>query len=443
MKLLLNYQSDGRQRNQWLGLTELILENDFRDELAEMHPVADHLNAFDNISSDLIRYLQYFECMLGPTGYTIGFYDNCMTLNEYNVLDIVKNYDLEGGTILDKKEHGFKRMGSVIENDIGNIKIYYKESDKHIVALKTNDRGLSMEQLLKLKLLFWSLIAPDDIRTEFYKLLVSKNQKDVNDFIEKHLSFEKLIREKELAILSILDKNHNLRYTELEERVQNAKDIVDNKLSLYNKAVAHLLELEEELELFNNTKAPDTSKTKDFIINNPYIVGIGTYYEGIKLQIEAPIIYFDKLKAKLVMKKQKEKSYEAKAIEVMLNPRYELWVTTAIVFYTNNFNVESCGKFKQTPNSREFINHPHITNYSCFGTHVIGIREWMKTRNYEGALTQILAAVMNLNFADGTVINRFLDLFRATYHAHRTFKDKKTGEFLTLEEIIRNEKTEN
>lgn len=83
--------------------------------------------------------------------------------------------------------------------------------------------------------------------------------------------------------------------------------------------------------------------------------------------------------------------------------------------------------------SRTYLPNPHIQEYGCIGNYAGRFQEYMRKRDYVGAVDQAVVSARNLNFYDSIVIGTF-----ARVLSHTTIKciEKTDGTLLTPQEAI-------
>lgn len=121
--------------------------------------------------------------------------------------------------------------------------------------------------------------------------------------------------------------------------------------------------------------------------------------------------------------------------KVFLENTYELWTEACI-----DMDILTGGLVRSTilGHSNTFLGQPHMMNHNCFGNHNGLIRGRYAQQDYIGAFEQIIAATRNLNFTDGTVVNRFMRDIRDNSYL-KTIYDKAEQKFITFEEFSEKE----
>jgi hypothetical protein len=86
------------------------------------------------------------------------------------------------------------------------------------------------------------------------------------------------------------------------------------------------------------------------------------------------------------------------------------------------------------PESQTYLPNPHIQYYGCIGGYAQRFTEYMRNKDYVGAIDQAVVSARNLNFHDSTVMSRF------AYHLSRTpikCIEDTNGNLMTPKEAIK------
>jgi hypothetical protein len=85
------------------------------------------------------------------------------------------------------------------------------------------------------------------------------------------------------------------------------------------------------------------------------------------------------------------------------------------------------------PDSQTYLPNPHIQSYGCIGTYAGRFQEYLKIKDYVGAIEQATVSARNLNFYDSTVMTVFAEtLSRSTAKCI----EKSDGTLITPQEAI-------
>ena len=332
-----------------------------------------------------------------------------------------------------------------------------KKDNNHFIRIYTVDNTfivwtnthMSLQTVAKLKLLQWEIFK-DTIEVthpeiiEFIKAIVDKDTNKLNETIETLFNSEDV----QAYTIERLNKAFSANY---EHQIKNIKGAIitknkvfiekENNLARLLSEIRELQEQLENLEIQKNKKQDHTTLIKH-LMKNPYIKEIEAVGDRtIDLWYEAPIIYFDDFIAEKILLSYISPE-KRKIIKAIIDQEYELMTRCRIRFNTQYFSIEAI----QIGNDG-LLGHPHLDRYQCRGTHDRYIYEAAKTANYIGAIEQITAAVLNLNFADSIVIDTMLGTLTDNHYFERlkTWRHKKTKVMITtkeLMEVIQDEETQ-
>jgi len=103
-----------------------------------------------------------------------------------------------------------------------------------------------------------------------------------------------------------------------------------------------------------------------------------------------------------VTKPQMEKLYRS----IFGDGRYRLRLCAA---YTADMrsSLKACAHYCFPPESNTYFPNPHIQQFGCIGSYAGRFQEYMRKRDYVGAIDQAIVSARNLNFYDSSVIGRF------------------------------------
>ena len=319
-----------------------------------------------------------------------------------------------------------------------------KDYDHQFLKIYTYKNGLyvytnkqpTVETVIQLKLLQWNIFSnqiahPIPEVIDLLKALVNKDVPEINKAIEaiSKLPILSTIRYNELKEMFKPDyKAQKNRLIDQKNQKEQMYIEYENKLSELITQINTLNENILDMEL-KEDKIEDNTPLIKYLSNHPYIKDIQKKNSRqVSLYFEAPILYFDDY---IIEKLLPNKSGDDKRIlKVFLDNKYELMTRCLINFRPSDFavNLDYVG-------DGNYIGHPHIDRYSCFGNHTTAIREAAATANYFGAIEQISQAVLNINFTDSCVVNEMLRTLRRDPY-RKTWRSKETQVLLSTSEIL-------
>jgi hypothetical protein len=103
-----------------------------------------------------------------------------------------------------------------------------------------------------------------------------------------------------------------------------------------------------------------------------------------------------------ITKAQMERLYKA----IFQESRLKLRICAA---YTADMKtgLKAVKMYMFPPESGSYLPNPHIQNHGCIGSYAMRFQEYMRKRDYVGAIDQAVVSARNLNFHDSTVMSRF------------------------------------
>ena len=312
------------------------------------------------------------------------------------------------------------------------LKIYTYKNGLYVYTNKQP----TMETIIKLKLIQWNIFSNQiaHLIPEVFDLLnalVNQNISAINKAIETICKLPVLSTIKYNELKEMFKPDYKAQKNKLiDQKNQKEQMYIDyeNKLSELITQINTLNENILDMEL-KEDKVEDNTPLIKYLSNHPYIKDIQKKNSRqVSLYFEAPILYFDDY---IIEKLLPNKSGDDKRIlKAFLDNKYELMTRCLINFRPSDFavNLDYVG-------DGNFIGHPHIDRYSCFGNHSTAIREAAATANYFGAIEQISQAVLNINFTDSCVVNEMLRTLRRDL-SRKTWRSKETQVLLSTSEIL-------
>ena len=312
------------------------------------------------------------------------------------------------------------------------LKIYtYKKG----LFVYTNKQP-SLKTIIQLKLLQWSIFkdqieTPVKEVTSLLQALIAEDIESINNTIEAINKLPILSTIKYNELKEMFKPDYRAQKNRLIDQKNQKEQMYieyENKLSELITQINTLNENILDMELKEN-KVEDNTPLIKYLSNHPYIKDIQKKNsKQVSLYFEAPILYFDDyIIEKLLPNKT---GADKRILKVFLDNKYELMTRCLINFRPSDFSVNL-----DCVGNDNFIGHPHIDRFSCFGNHTIAIREAAATANYFGAIEQISQAVLNINFTDSCVVNEMLRTLRREPF-RKTWRSKETQVLLSTDEIL-------
>ena len=222
------------------------------------------------------------------------------------------------------------------------------------------------------------------------------------------------------------------RINNIKGNIENINYRLNELQNDYSNYMSNKRNLLQELDRIKASPDIETDDIINYILKTKYIKKVtkATSGRGLALYYEAPMLYYDDDVIQHI-----RHSYDDEVqfiFDAFLERRYQLYTRCEVIFYPEDFRVNNMSIGHRNENNY-YIGHPHIDRFGCFGNHGEAIQDWAETGDYIGAITQVTAAVLNLNFTDGTVIGDLIDTLMD--RDIPTWYDTETGAVLTTEEL--------
>ena len=222
------------------------------------------------------------------------------------------------------------------------------------------------------------------------------------------------------------------RINNIKGNIENINYRLNELQNDYSNYLSNKRNLLQELDRIKASPDIETDDIVSYILKTKYIKKVykATSGRGLSLYYEAPMLYYDDDVIQHI-----RHSYDEEVqfiFDAFLERRYQLYTRCEVIFYPEDFRVNNMSIGHRNENNY-YIGHPHIDRFGCFGNHGEAIQDWAETGDYIGAITQVTAAVLNLNFTDGTVIGDLIDTLMD--RDIPTWYDTETGAVLTTEEL--------
>ncbi|MCL2638456.1 MAG: hypothetical protein FWD48_08820 [Oscillospiraceae bacterium] len=129
-----------------------------------------------------------------------------------------------------------------------------------------------------------------------------------------------------------------------------------------------------------------------------------------------------------ITKPQMERLYKA----IFSEGIYKLRICAAYTADMKN-GLKAAKMYMFPPESSSYLPNPHIQHHGCIGSYAMRFQEYMKKRDYVGAIDQAAVSARNLNFYDSTVMMKFA---RELSCSSKSCIEKQDGTLLTPYEVV-------
>ena len=415
-------------------------------------------NSIAKICELFIKMEQYKLSLIPGNETKIGFMMEAHGMNEFSVDNIEVrveamerlqgckyNLIILGGEFTNLPEDGIGNLTrmSGLEH---NLKNYKSDPDSHRIRIYGNIHTLVLivnvwtqpDQTTALLQIFLSMVETgegldSDIRDMVAAVHKNSNIRKANRIYHAITNTPELAKTRTVnAINDVFKGLKNGRINNIKSNIENINYRLNELQNDYSNYMSNKRNLLQELDRIKTSPDIETDDIINYIMKTKYIkkVSTGTNGRGLALYYEAPMLYYDDDVIQHI-----RHSYDEEVqfiFDAFLERRYQLYTRCEVIFYPEDFRVNNMSIGHRNENNY-YIGHPHIDRFGCFGNHGEAIQDWAETGDYIGAITQVTAAVLNLNFTDGTVIGDLIDTLMD--RDIPTWYDTETGAVLTTEEL--------
>ena len=410
---------------------------------------------------ELFIKMEQYKLSLKPDNETkIGFMMEAHGTNEFSVDNIEVrveameriqgckyNLIILGGEFSNLPEEGIGNLTrmSGIEH---TLKSYKTDPDSHRIRIYGNIHTLVLivnvwtqpDQTTALLQIFLSMIETgeeldNDVSSIAAGVHKNSNIRKANRIYHAIINTPELAKERTVnAINNVFKDMKNGRIDHIKGNIENINYRLNELQNDYSSYMTNKRNLLEELDRLKNTPDMETDDIVNYILKTKYIkkVSKASNGRGLTLYYEAPMLYYDDDVIQHI-----RHSYDEEVqfiFDAFLERRYQLYTRCEVIFYPEDFRVNNMTIGSRNENNY-YIGHPHIDRFGCFGNHGEAIQDWAETGDYIGAITQVTAAVLNLNFTDGTVVGELIDTLIDRADDVPTWYDTETGVVLTTNEL--------
>lgn len=328
------------------------------------------------------------------------------------------------------------------------LKIFHKENNPNLLFVWSN-QDLLPETVFKIKMLQLRLNEQNletfhPITKEIYAAFVEGSVPKINEAFKKFFN-SSIITERQYKDFVKTLKYQNERNKEaLKSRIKNNYDSIQSYENTIARLATEINDMNMRLLILTNNE--DSNEEIEMLFKylnkHPYITNFTVSKNSgiLVLHFRSPLIYYTDYAIEKVKKSYREE--DQIIFDIFLEKRFQLITECSISFNVSDFSITPTSR----PRNSGIMGHPHIDEYGCLGNHREAIFESAETKDYIGAIEQISQATMNINFYDACIVGYVVKYFNNPVNKTQkeTWLDTKTGEYITLEEVIkrRNENEE-
>ena len=410
---------------------------------------------------ELFIKMEQYKLSLKPDNETkIGFMMEAHGINEFSVDNIEVrveamerlqgckyNLIILGGEFSNLPEDGIGNLTrmSGLEH---NLKNYKTNPDDHRIRVYGNIHTLVLivnvwtqpDQTTALLQIFLSMIETgegldSDIRDMVAAIHKNTDIGRANRIYHAIVDSPELVKTRTINTINDVFKDmKDGRIDHIKNNIENINYRLNELQNDYSNYMSNKRNLLQELDRIKSTPDIETDDIINYIMKTKYIKSVtkSSNGHGLALYYEAPMLYYDDDVIQHI-----RHSYDEEVqfiFDAFLERRYQLYTRCQILLYPEDFRVNNISIGHGNENNH-YIGHPHIDRFGCFGNHGEAIQDWAETGDYIGAITQVTAAVLNLNFTDGTVVGDLIDTLMDRADDIPTWYDTETGVVLTTREL--------
>lgn len=232
----------------------------------------------------------------------------------------------------------------------------------------------------------------------------------------------------------------NAHTTTLKQNISNIQNAIETTMTNLRNYQDTLQNYQEQLTGVLTIPAQDDVKLVDFLKNNKVCKLVAIRDNRLVLDIIAPIrsyadrdiqIWFKHPEQQNTISRYANLSTLVKAC--FIDKEYTMYCGTR-VYLPIDGSISNWGRCQAMSN---WMGNPHLVHYNCFGETRNAVQHSIRADgDFLAAINQTIAACSTLVFTDSTVIEAFSADMRNSFADYKLFKDNKTGDMLSMNEIV-------
>lgn len=329
------------------------------------------------------------------------------------------------------------------------LKLFHKEDNPNLLFVWSN-QDLNPETVYKIKMLQnrlneQNLTSFNPITKEIYEAFVEGNIQKINAAFKKFFDSPAIAERQYKDFVKTLSFQSERNKESIQQKIRNNYDSIQSYENSIARLASEINDLNMRLLALQNKD--DTAEEIDMLFKylnkHPYIKSftVNVKNGSLCLDFRSPLIYFTDYAIEKI-KKNYSDPYDQIIFDIFLEKRFQLVTECSIIFNVCDFSISPASRHNRY---NDIMGHPHIDEYGCLGNHREAIYESAETKDYIGAIEQISQATMNINFYDACIVGYVIRYFGnpTNRKEKKTWLDSKTGEYITLEEVIERRKEAN
>ena len=346
-----------------------------------------------------------------------------------------------------------------------NVVCYVDEEKRHtyLITDRLTMRFFHYLQCGILIYLPWFFKKEDGISPEERALIESLRLNDSVKYqeclaeIAKHFDFREKYTRKALAGLEIQVEKDQL------ESIKSAIESQERDLEDYYKQISRLMRALRD----NNTKMIGLeykirewedggceSEIMNYFLKNDRLYLRSAEYGEFVFDVKDYLMFWDEEMAEKMFDNNRSYAYNPGREVSVPYSKEEMKNLLREIFVNGNFKMRVCATYKFSIHDMRVsalrgINYgyefsdctpnPHLDRYSCLGNNEQAINDFLKNRDYIGAIEQCIASCRSLNFGDGAVMQEFFQRWYGVSYSAVNMKciELPNGEVVTPVDAIK------
>ncbi len=343
-----------------------------------------------------------------------------------------------------------KGLSTLLTSAPDHIVRVIKETDSsYHIFTSEYDWDLGRKIVSIIPLLFPDMFLPEEVK----EILKALGGNDYVKYVTLYNNYIAKLGIREAKMKKALEKlSENMlakQKRNLEENINNIKYDIDSYMKGISTSYNRLREYEMTLAgLLAQDASADLVEFVDYIDRHKIVELVDIRDTSLILKASTTFRYFDEVLLNKIMNNSRTDigcNGYLKALfkAVFIDKTIKMHIQ---VYFKLNLNNRTVSRYTDRNIEATYYCQPHIYNFDCWGNNQAHIIKALNEGQYIAALEQALAAIMNINFADNTVLGYFirevsdgkrntpaLELQDGTRITFKQFEDKMRAEEAIIE----------
>ena len=324
------------------------------------------------------------------------------------------------------------------------IRVIKEADNSYHIFTSEYDWDLGRRIVSIIPLLYPDIILPEEVK----EILKALGGNDYVKYVTLYNNYIAKLGIREAKMKKALEKlSENMTAKQrrnLEENISSMKYDIDNYIKSISTSYNRLREYQMTLTglLAQNTNT-DLVEFVNYINRHKIVELVDIRDTSLILKASTTFRYFDEVLLNKIMNNSRtdigsDKYLKALFKAVFIDKTIKLHIQC---YFKLNLSNRVVSRYTDRSVEATYYNQPHIYNFDCWGNNQAHIIKALNEHQYIAALEQSLAAIMNINFADSTVLGYFvrevsdvrrntpaLELQDGTRITFKQFEDKMRAE---------------